>query len=151
MAKAYNDVRDIYSEKYGIDDFNTLPQPIVNLMSNLAYRVGRTGFRQYKKLLKGANERNTDSIIKEYTTGNKRRDKSELEIFKNNSSNDYDMIRNRLFSNFNTDDNPDNYVEDMSKTNRKKYNFGGIRSTHDATADYLGMARDSGNRFLVML
>ena len=147
MAKAYNDVRDIYSEKYGIDDFNTLPQPIVNLMSNLAYRVGRTGFRQYKKLLKGANERNTDSIIKEYTTGNKRRDKSELEIFKNNGSNDYDMIRNRLFSNFNTDDNPDNYVEDMSKTNRKKYNFGGIRSTHDATADYLGMARDSGNRF----
>lgn len=147
MAKAYNDVRDIYSEKYGIDDFNTLPQPIVNIMSNLAYRVGRTGFRQYKKLLKGANERNTDSIIKEYTTGNKRRDKSELEIFKNNSSNDYDMIRNKLFSNFNTDDNPDNYVEDMSKTNRKKYNFGGIRSTHDATADYLGMARDSGNRF----
>ena len=147
MAKAYNDVRNIYSEKYGIDDFNTLPQPIVNLMSNLAYRVGRTGFRQYKKLLKGANERNTDSIIKEYTTGNKRRDKSELEIFKNNSSNDYDMTRNRLFSNFNTDDNPDNYVEDMSKTNRKKYNFGGIRSTHDATADYLGMARDSGNRF----
>ena len=147
MAKAYNDVRDIYSEKYGIDDFNTLPQPIVNLMSNLAYRVGRTGFRQYKKLLKGANERNTDSIIKEYTTGNKRRDKSELEIFKNNSSNDYDMIRNKLFSNFNTDDNPDNYVEDMSKTNRKKYNFGGIRSTHDATADYLGMSRDSGNRF----
>ena len=145
MAKAYNDVRDIYSEKYGIDDFNTLPQPIVNLMSNLAYRVGRTGFRQYKKLLKGANERNTDSIIKEYTTGNKRRDKSELEIFKNNSSNDYDMIRNRLFSNFNTDDNPDNYVEDMSKTNRKKYNFGGIRSTHDATADYLEMARNSGN------
>jgi hypothetical protein len=145
MAKAYNDVRDIYSEKYGIDDFNTLPQPIVNLMSNLAYRVGRTGFRQYKKLLKGANERNTDSIIKEYTTGNKRRDKSELEIFKTNSSNDYDMIRNRLFSNFNTDDNPDNYVEDMSKTNRKKYNFGGIRSTHDATADYLGMARNSGN------
>ena len=147
MAKAYNDVRDIYSEKYGIDDFNTLPQPIVNLMSNLAYRVGRTGFRQYKKLLKGANERNTDSIIKEYTTGNKRRDKSELEIFKNNSSNDYDMIRNRLFSNFNTDDNSDNYVEDMSKTNRKKYNFGGIRSTHDATADYLGMARNSGNSF----
>ena len=147
MAKAYNDVRDIYSEKYGIDDFNTLPQPIVNLMSNLAYRVGRTGFRQYKKLLRGANERNTDSIIKEYTTGNKRRDKSELEIFKTNSSNDYDMIRNKLFSNFNTDDNPDNYVEDMSKTNRKKYNFGGIRSTHDATADYLGMARDSGNRF----
>ena len=147
MAKAYNDVRDIYSEKYGIDDFNTLPQPIVNLMSNLVYRVGRTGFRQYKKLLKGANERNTDSIIKEYTTGNKRRDKSELEIFKTNSSNDYDMIRNKLFSNFNTDDNPDNYVEDMSKTNRKKYNFGGIRSTHDATADYLGMARDSGNRF----
>lgn len=147
MAKAYNDVRDIYSEKYGIDDFNTLPQPIVNLMSNLAYRVGRTGFRQYKKLLKGANERNTDSIIKEYTTGNKRRDKSELEIFKTNSSNDYDMIRNRLFSNFNTDDNPDNYVEDMSKTNRKKYNFGGIRSTHDATADYLGMARNSGNSF----
>ena len=147
MAKAYNDVRDIYSEKYGIDDFNTLPQPIVNLMSNLAYRVGRTGFRQYKKLLKGANERNTDSIIKEYTTGNKRRDKSELEIFKTNSSNDYDMIRNKLFSNFNTDDNPDNYVEDMSKTNRKKYNFGGIRSTHDATADYLGMARDSGNKF----
>jgi len=147
MAKAYNDVRDIYSEKYGIYDFNTLPQPIVNLMSNLAYRVGRTGFRQYKKLLKGANERNIDSIIKEYTTGNKRRDKSELEIFKTNSSNDYDMIRNRLFSNFNTDDNPDNYVEDMSKTNRKKYNFGGIRSTHDATADYLGMARDSGNRF----
>ena len=147
MAKAYNDVRDIYSEKYGIDDFNTLPQPIVNLMSNLAYRVGRTGFRQYKKLLKGANKRNTDSIIKEYTTGNKRRDKSELEIFKNNSSNDYDMIRNRLFSNFNTDDNPDNYVEDMSKTNRKKYNFGGIRSTHDATADYLGMARNSGNSF----
>ena len=147
MAKAYNDVRDIYSEKYGIDDFNTLPQPIVNLMSNLAYRVGRTGFRQYKKLLKGANERNTDSIIKEYTTGNKRRDKSELEIFKTNSSNDYDMIRNKLFSNFNTDGNPDNYVEDMSKTNRKKYNFGGIRSTHDATADYLGMARDSGNRF----
>ena len=147
MAKAYNDVRDIYSEKYGIDDFNTLPQPIVNLMSNLAYRVGRTGFRQYKKLLKGANERNTDSIIKEYTTGNKRRDKSELEIFKKNSSNDYDMIRNRLFSNFNTDDNPDNYVEDMSKTNRKKYNFGGIRSTHDTTADYLGMARNSGNRF----
>lgn len=147
MAKAYNDVRDIYSEKYGIDDFNTLPQPIVNLMSNLAYRVGRTGFRQYKKLLKGANERNTDSIIKEYTTGNKRRDKSELEIFKNNSSNDYDMIRNKLFSNFNTDDNPDNYIEDMSKTNRKKYNFGGIRSTHDATADYLGMARNSGNRF----
>lgn len=147
MAKAYNDVRDIYSEKYGIDDFNTLPQSIVNLMSNLAYRVGRTGFRQYKKLLKGANERNTDSIIKEYTTGNKRRDKSELEIFKNNSSNDYDMIRNRLFSNFNTDDNPDNYVEDMSKTNRKKYNFGGIRSTHDATADYLGMARNSGNSF----
>lgn len=146
MAKAYNDVRDIYSEKYGIDDFNTLPQPIVNLMSNLAYRVGRTGFRQYKKLLKGANERNTDSIIKEYTTGNKRRDKSELEIFKTNSSNDYDMIRNKLFSNFNTDDNPDNYVEDMSKTNRKKYNFGGIRSTHDATADYLGMARDSSNR-----
>lgn len=147
MAKAYNDVRDIYSEKYGIDDFNTLPQPIVNLMSNLAYRVGRTGFRQYKKLLKGANKRNTDSIIKEYTTGNKRRDKSELEIFKTNSSNDYYMIRNKLFSNFNTDDNPDNYVEDMSKTNRKKYNFGGIRSTHDATADYLGMARDSGNRF----
>ncbi len=147
MAKAYNDVRDIYSEKYGIDDFNTLPQPIVNLMSNLAYRVGRTGFRQYKKLLKGANERNTDSIIKEYTTGNKRRDKSELEIFKTNSSNDYDIIRNKLFSNFNTDDNPDNYVEDMSKTNRKKYNFGGIRSTHDATADYLGMDRDSGNRF----
>ena len=147
MAKAYNDVRDIYSEKYGIDDFNTLPQPIVNLMSNLAYRVGRTGFRQYKKLLKGANERNTDSIIKEYTTGNKRRDKSELEIFKTNSSNDYDMIRNRLFSNFNTDDNPDNYVEDMSKTNRKKYNFGGIRSTHDATADYLGMARNSGKSF----
>ena len=147
MAKAYNDVRDIYSEKYGIDDFNTLPQPIVNLMSNLAYRVGRTGFRQYKKLLRGANERNTDSIIKEYTTGNKRRDKSELEIFKTNSSNDYDMIRNKLFSNFNTDDNPDNYVEDMSKTNRKKYNFGGIRSTHDATADYLGMARDSSNRF----
>ena len=147
MAKAYNDVRDIYSEKYGIDDFNTLPQPIVNLMSNLAYRVGRTGFRQYKKLLKGANERNTDSIIKEYTTGNERRDKSELEIFKTNSSNDYDMIRNKLFSNFNTDDNPDNYVEDMSKTNRKKYNFGGIRFTHDATADYLGMARDSGNRF----
>ena len=142
MAKAYNDVRDIYSEKYGIDDFNTLPQPIVNLMSNLAYRVGRTGFRQYKKLLRGANERNTDSIIKEYTTGNKRRDKSELEIFKNNSSNDYDMIRNILFSNFNTDDNPDNYVEDMSKTNRKKYNFGGIRSTHDATADYLGKPRD---------
>ena len=148
MAKAYNDVRDIYSEKYGIDDFNTLPQPIVNLMSNLAYRVGRTGFRQYKKLLKGANERNTDSIIKEYTTGNKRRDKSELEIFKTNSSNDYDMIRNKLFSNFNTDDNPDNYVEDMSKTNRKKYNFGGIRSTHDATADYLGMARNSGKSFL---
>lgn len=147
MAKAYNDVRDIYSEKYGIDDFNTLPQPIVNLMSNLAYRVGRTGFRQYKKLLKGANERNTDSIIKEYTTGNKRRDKSELEIFKTNSSNDYDIIRNKLFSNFNTDDNPDNYVEDMSKTNRKKYNFGGIRSTHDATADYLGMARNSGNSF----
>ena len=147
MAKAYNDVRDIYSEKYGINDFNTLPQPIVNLMSNLAYRVGRTGFRQYKKLLKGANERNTDSIIKEYTTGNKRRDKSELEIFKTNSSNDYDMIRNKLFSNFNTDDNPDNYVEDMSKTNRKKYNFGGIRSTHDATADYLGMARNSGNSF----
>ena len=147
MAKAYNDVRNIYSEKYGIDDFNTLPQPIVNLMSNLAYRVGRTGFRQYKKLLKGANERNTDSIIKEYTTGNKRRDKSELEIFKNNSSNDYDMTRNRLFSNFNTDDNPDNYVEDMSKTNRKKYNFGGIRSTHDATANYLGMARNSGNSF----
>ena len=147
MAKAYNDVRDIYSEKYGIDDFNTLPQPIVNLMSNLAYRVGRTGFRQYKKLLKGANERNTDSIIKEYTTSNKRRDKSELEIFKTNSSNDYDMIRNKLFSNFNTDDNPDNYVEDMSKTNRKKYNFGGIRSTHDVTADYLGMARDSGNKF----
>ena len=147
MAKAYNDVRDIYSEKYGIDDFNTLPQPIVNLMSSLAYRVGRTGFRQYKKLLKGANERNTDSIIKEYTTGNKRRDKSELEIFKTNSSNDYDMIRNKLFSNFNTDDNPDNYVEDMSKTNRKKYNFGGIRSTHDATADYLGMARNSGNSF----
>jgi hypothetical protein len=147
MAKAYNDVRDIYSEKYGIDDFNTLPQPIVNLMSNLAYRVGRTGFRQYKKLLKGANERNTDSIIKEYTTGNKRRDKSELETFKTNSSNDYDMIRNKLFSNFNTDDNPDNYVEDMSKTNRKKYNFGGIRSTHDATADYLGMARNSGNSF----
>jgi hypothetical protein len=147
MAKAYNDVRDIYSEKYGIDDFNTLPQPIVNLMSNLAYRVGRTGFRQYKKLLKGANERNTDSIIKEYTTGNKRRDKSELEIFKTNSSNDYDMIRNKLFSNFNTDDNLDNYVEDMSKTNRKKYNFGGIRSTHDATADYLGMARNSGNSF----
>ena len=146
MAKAYNDVRDIYSEKYG-DDFNTLPQPIVNLMSNLAYRVGRTGFRQYKKLLKGANERNTDSIIKEYTTGNKRRDKSELEIFKTNSSNDYDMIRNKLFSNFNTDDNPDNYVEDMSKTNRKKYNFGGVRSTHDATADYLGMARDSGKGF----
>ena len=147
MAKAYNDVRDIYSEKYGIDDFNTLPQPIVNLMSNLAYRVGRTGFRQYKKLLKGANERNTDSIIKEYTTGNKRRDKSELEIFKTNSSNDYDMIRNKLFSNFNTDDNHDNYVEDMSKTNRKKYNFGGVRSTHDATADYLGMARDSGDSF----
>ena len=147
MAKAYNDVRDIYSEKYGIDDFNTLPQPIVNLMSNLAYRVGRTGFRQYKKLLKGANERNTDSIIKEYTTGNKRRDKSELEIFKTNSSNDYDMIRNKLFSNFNTDDNPDNYVEDMSKTNRKKYNFGGIRSTHDATAHYLGMSRNSGNSF----
>ena len=145
MAKAYNDVRDIYSEKYGIDDFNTLPQPIVNLMSNLAYRVGRTGFRQYKKLLKGANERNTDSIIKEYTTGNKKRDKSELEIFKTNSSNDYDMIRNRLFSNFNIDDNPDNYVEDMSKTNRKKYNFGGIRSTHDATADYLRKPRNSGN------
>ena len=147
MAKAYNDVRDIYSEKYGIDDFNTLPQPIVNLMSNLAYRVGRTGFRQYKKLLKGANERNVDSIIKEYTTGNKRRDKSELEIFKTNSSNDYYMIRSRLFSNFNIDDNPDNYVEDMSKTNRKKYNFGGIRSTHDATADYLGVARNSGNSF----
>ena len=145
MAKAYNDVRDIYSEKYGIDDFNTLPQPIVNLMSNLAYRVGRTGFRQYKKLLKGANERNADSIIKEYTTGNKKRDKSELEIFKNNSSNDYDMIRNKLFSNFNIDDNPDNYVEDMSKTNRKKYNFGGIRSIHDATANYLEMARNSGN------
>ena len=148
MAKAYNDVRDIYSEKYGIDDFNTLPQPIVNLMSNLAYRVGRTGFRQYKKLLKGANERDIDSIIREYNTGNKRRDKSELEIFKTNSSNDYDMIRNKLFSNFNTDDNPDNYVEYMSKTNRKKYNFGGIRSTHDATADYLGMARNSGNSFL---
>ena len=57
MAKAYNDVRDIYSEKYGIDDFNTLPQPIVNLMPNLAYRVGRTGFRQYKKLLKSANDK----------------------------------------------------------------------------------------------
>lgn len=98
-------------------------------------------------MLKGANERNTDSIIKEYTTGNKRRDKSELEIFKTNNSNDYDMIRNRLFSNFNTDDNPNNYVEDMSKTNRKKYNFGGVRSTHDATADYLGMARDSGKSF----
>ena len=153
MAKAYNDVRDIYSEKYGIDDFNTLPQPIVNLMSNLAYRVGRTGFRQYKKLLKGANERNADSIIKEYTTGNKKRDKSELEIFKNNSSNDYDMIRNKLFSNFNTDDNPDNYVEDMSKTNRKKYNFGGIRSTHDATANYLGMVRNSffGNGMIDLL
>ena len=145
MAKAYNDVRDIYSEKYGIDDFNTLPQSIVNLLSNLAYRVGRTGFRQYKKLLKGANERNTDVIIKEYTTGNKRRDESELEIFKTNSSNDFDMIRNELFFYFNTDDNPDNCVEDMSKTNRKKYNFGGIRSTHDATADFFRVARDSGN------
>lgn len=31
--------------------------------------------------------------------------------------------------------------------NRRRYNFGGVRSTHDATADYLGMARDSGNRF----
>ena len=39
----------------------------------------------------------------------------------------------------------------MSKTNRKKYNFGGIRSTHDATADYLGMARNSGNSFSVMV
>ena len=29
--------------------------------------------------------------------------------------------------------------------NRRRYNFGGIRSTHDATADYLGMARNSGN------
>lgn len=71
MAKAYNDVRDIYSEKYGIDDFNTLPQPIVNLMSNLAYRTGRNGFRQYKKLLKGANQRDIDSIVREYNTGNK--------------------------------------------------------------------------------
>ena len=37
------------------------------------------------------------------------------------------MIRNRLFSNFNTDDNPDNYVEDMSKINSNIYNFGGVR------------------------
>lgn len=29
--------------------------------------------------------------------------------------------------------------------NRKRYNFGGVRSTHDATADYLRIARNSGN------
>ena len=37
------------------------------------------------------------------------------------------------------------FINNMN--NRRKYNFGGIRSTHDATADYLGMARNSGNRF----
>lgn len=43
--------------------------------------------------------------------------------------------------------NMQNKINNEILTSRKKYNFGGIRSTHDATADYLGMARDSGNRF----
>ena len=37
------------------------------------------------------------------------------------------------------------FINNMN--NRRRYNFGGVRSIHDATADYLGIARDSGNRF----
>ena len=43
-----------------------------------------------------------EKIMNNQLKKSKSGDKSELEIFKINSSNDYDMIRNRLFSNFNT-------------------------------------------------
>jgi hypothetical protein len=48
---------------------------------------------------------------------------------------------------FDLDNTSDKNLKYGGMSRRKKYNFGGIRSTHDATADYLGMARDSGNRF----
>lgn len=146
MAKSYNDVRDIYSERYGVDSFNDLPQPVVNLMSNLAYRVGRTGFRQYKKLLDNVNKGNIDGIIKEYGTGNKGRDKAELDLFRNANRNDYDIIRNNLFSDFNPDvNNPDNFVEVMNGTTtvRKKKNFGGVMSKRKYTEKYTGIPADS--------
>jgi hypothetical protein len=146
MAKSYNDVRDIYSERYGVDSFNSLPQPVVNLMSNLAYRVGRRGFRQYKRLLENVNKGNIDGIIKEYNTGNKGRDKSELDLFKNANRNDYDVIRNNIFSNFNLNvNNPDNFVEVMNGTTsvRKKRNFGGVMSKRKYTERVTGVKADS--------
>lgn len=146
MAKSYNDVRDIYSERYGVDSFNSLPQPVVNLMSNLAYRVGRKGFRQYKKLLDNVNKGNIDGIIKEYSTGNKGRDKSELDLFKNANRNDYDVIRNNIFSDFNFNvNNPDNFVEVMNGTTsvRKKRNFGGVMSKRKYTEKVTGVKADS--------
>ena len=47
---------------------------------------------------------------------------------------------------FDLDNTSDKNLKYGGMSRRKKYNFGGIRSTHDATADYLGMARDSGDR-----
>ena len=50
---------------------------------------------------------------------------------------------------FDLDNTSDKNLKYGGMSRRKKYNFGGIRSTHDATADYLGMARDSGDRLFV--
>ena len=123
MAKAYNDVRDIYSNIYGKKDFNSIPQPIINLMSNLAYRTGRNGFRQYKKLMKNVKDRNIEGIIKEYETGNVNRDSIEIDTFKDNLYKDYDYIKSILLNNFYNDDIKNNYVEVMK---RNKYDFGGV-------------------------
>ena len=139
MAKAYNDVRDIYSNIYGKEDFNTVPQPIINLMSNLAYRTGRNGFRQYKKLMKNVNDRNIDGIIKEYNTGNKNRDSIEINTFKNNLANDYDFIRQIILGDFDNQDVKTNYVENMK---RGKYNFGGVVDK----SYYTGLVKSTNNR-----
>lgn len=149
MALSYNHAKTEYSKVYGEDDFYNLPQSIVNVMSSLAYRTGQTGFRQYKRLMRNAHYRNIKGVINEYGTGNKSRDKSEIDKFKTDAHNElnksYDDIRNDLFMNFNKDDNPDNFVEVMNGTTtvRKKKNFGGVMSKRKYTEKYTGIKADS--------
>ena len=132
--KVVNDrIKSRVKELHGIID---AIEPSQSLLENHARFIYQKGFESVNPKQKGYIYHNRDgstSTVKHSYTD---------QVF--DGANSVKLAYPNLFDLDNTSDKNLKYGG-MSR--RKKYNFGGIRSTHDATADYLGMARDSGNRF----
>lgn len=132
--KVVNDrIKSRVKELHGIID---AIEPSQSLLENHARFIYQKGFESVNPKQKGYIYHNRDgstSTVKHSYTD---------QVF--DGANSVKLAYPNLFDLDNTSDKNLKYGG-MSR--RKKYNFGGIRSTHDATADYLGMARNSGNSF----